>query len=281
MKKTIILTIMVLCILLCLAACQTLMSAVDEPEVSIHSVELAGITFNGAQLLCKVQIENPNGFDIPFPEIGWELFINTNSLIKGTIKNNQRLRAKNTTIVEVPVSVDYLEAFSAVSSLKGQNAANYKVALALKFPIPIIRDKVWQLEHEGTIPLPQIPRLSTPSLRFERADLTSTTVVFTVNVQNPNSFELPPPKINFDFQVNRTSVLNSSTSAASALMPNSTTPVSVRFTVNQADLVRVLAANLLTASSISCSLSTSFDFGIPAFGSEPVSLQVPGTLPLR
>ena len=281
MKKTIVFTITALCILLCLTTCQTLISALDEPEISIHSVEVANITFNGAQLLCKIQVENPNAFDIPFPEIGWELFLNTNSLLNGNIKNNRRLKARDTTIVEMPVRVEYLEAFNAVSSLKGRNATDYKIALALKFPIPVIGDKVWRLEHEGTIPLPQIPRLSSPSIRFEKPNLANTTVIFTVNVQNPNLFELPSPKINFDFQVNRTSVLNNSISLDSALMPNSTTPVSMQFTVNQADLVRVLAANLLTASSVSCNLNTSFDFGIPALGNDPVSLQVPGTLPLR
>jgi len=280
MKKTIILTIITVCIMLCLSACETLISALDEPIVSLHSVELTGVNFNGAQLLCKVQIENPNGFDIPFPEIGWELFLNANSLINGTIRNNQRLRARNTTIVEVPVRVEYLEAFNAITSLKGRNAANYKVALAVKFPIPVIGDKVWRLEHEGSLPLPQIPRLTAPAIRFERMDLSGTTVVFTVNVQNPNPFELPSPRINFDFQVNRTSVVNSTTTA-DPLRPNSTTPVSMRFTVYQADLVRVLAANLLTAGSIACNLNVSFDFGIPAFGSDPVTLQVPGTLPLR
>ena len=281
MKKTIILTITALTVLLGFTACQTLISALDEPVVSLYSVELAGITFNGAELLCKVQIENPNGFDIPFPEIGWELFLNANSLVKGTIKNNQRIRARNTTFVEVPVKIDYLESFNAVTSLKGRNAANYKVALAVKFPIPVIGDRVWNLEHEGSIPLPQLPRLNAPSISFERVDLTRTTVIFSVNVQNPNPFELPPPKINFDFQVNRTSVVNSSTTTAGALAPNSTTPVSMRFTVNQADLVRVLAANLLAAGSIACNLTVAVDFGIPAFGSETVSLQVPGTLPLR
>ncbi|MDR2965360.1 MAG: LEA type 2 family protein [Treponema sp.] len=281
MKKPIFFAILSLCALLGLATCQTLMSAVDEPVVSFHSAEVTGITFNGVQLLCKVQIENPNAFDIPFPEIGWQLFLNSNSLINGTIKNNQRLKAKNATIVEVPVRVDYLEVFNAAASLKGQNTANYKAALAVKFPIPVIRDKVWNLEYEGNLPLPQMPRLSAPSLRFEKADLSSTTIVFTVNVQNPNPFELPAPKINFDFQVNRTSVVNSSTSSDSALTPNSTTPVSMRFTVRQADIVRVLASNLLTASSIACNLNTSFDFGIPAFGSDAVNLQVPGTLPLR
>lgn len=279
MKKTIVIAIIV-CILLCLTACSTLQKVVSEPKVSLHSVELAGINFIGVDLLCKIQIENPNSIDIPFPEIDWQLFLNSNSLIKGTIKNNKRIKAKAATVVEVPVSFEYLQAINAITSLKGKASANFKIALALKFAIPVIGDKVWNIEGDGDVPLPQLPKLTAPTMKVEKMDTSGASIAFSINIENPNPFELPAPKASVDFQINRTSVFKTDAGTGS-LVPKSTTPLTLRFAVNHADLVRTVGASLLTARTIETSFSTSFDFGVPAFGKDPTSLNVPWAMPLR
>ena len=43
--------------------CQSLNAIFKEPVVSLRSVELTGISFTGAELLCKVNVENPNNFN--------------------------------------------------------------------------------------------------------------------------------------------------------------------------------------------------------------------------
>jgi len=58
----------VLLVSLVFTTCQSLGSIFQEPLLSLHSVELAGLSFSGAQFLCKVNVENPNVFDIPFPD---------------------------------------------------------------------------------------------------------------------------------------------------------------------------------------------------------------------
>ncbi|MCL2210029.1 MAG: LEA type 2 family protein [Treponema sp.] len=278
MKKLLV-TLIILCALLSLTTCQTLETLFSEPLISLHSVELGSLNFNSAQILCKLAVENPNIFDIPFPEVGWEIFLNANSFISGIIKNDHKLKARNETIVEVPVSLDFLDIFNVFTSLKGRAQTDYKVALAAKFAIPLLGDKIWNFAHEGNFPMLQLPKISAPSIRVNTANLSGVEFAISMNVENPNGFQLPAPKINFDYKVNNTSLLRNTFTNRSELGANSVTPVIFGIHVLYSDLFRVLPA-LRTSISASSELDMTFDFGIPAFKDELVKLLLPANLPI-
>ena len=278
MNKKIAIAMTALIIIFCFTTCQSLSSVVREPHVSLHSVEMMAIDFNGADLLCKIQVENPNAIAIPFPEVGWELFLNANSFISGVIRNDQRISARGSTIVNVPVRLNYVDVFKTFQSFLGNSQATYKIALAPKIVIPVIGEKVWHFEHGGEFPLLQFPKLSMPSMKIDSMDLTKAEVLVTLNMENPNVFSLPPVKIAYDYQVNRNSFIKSSMETEGPLAASSVTPVSIRFPVNYADLYRSFQS-LLTSSEVPSSFTMTADFGIPAFN-DAFNLEIPGTLPL-
>ena len=275
--KKLIFTMGLIIISLSLTTCETVQTIIQQPIVSFHSVKLENINLNGIQLLNFIQIQNPNGFDIPFPEVGWEFFINANSFVSGVIRNSQRVRARDITLVEVPVNLDYLEIFNTFSSLKGRSQSDYKIALAAKFNIPVIGDKVWRFEHNGNFPVLQVPRLSTPSMAMNRADLTMAEFVVTINVENPNPFPLPSPKIAFDYKLNNTTILRNNYDNRSPLSSSSVSPLRFGIAVYYADVLRVLPG---LRGNTTSQLDMNFDFGIPAFANDIFNLQVPGILPM-
>jgi len=278
--KNFILTMAILCAVFTFTTCESLMSAFQEPKVSLQSVDIANLTYNGVNLLCKVAVQNPNSFEIPFPQTDWRLFINSNSFINGTLKKDSRIRARNTTIVEVPVSLEYLEVLNTFKSLKGSKDVGYKVALAVNFLFPVIGEKVFNFEFEGALPLPQLPRFSSPSINLDRRDSTRAELVVSINIENPNVFELPSPKINYDYSLNRSSFIKGIVESGAPLAPSSTTPLTFRLIVTYADLLRSFAS-LITAREVSSLLNLSCDFGIPVFSGDTFKLELPGTLPLR
>jgi len=262
-----------------LAACQTLTSVLQEPVLSLQSVEIAGISLNGAQVLCKIEVENPNGFDIPFPETDWEFFVNANSFVKGTVKNNHKIKARNKTVVDVPVDLKYLEILNTFQSLVGGKLVYYKIALGLKFPIPVIRDKVWTFEHADSLPFPQPPRVRAPSMRMENANTTRAEISVTVNVENPNPFDIPVPKIEYDYQLNRNTFIKGNLENEGVLAAGKVTPVTFKLVVTYADLFRSFSS-LLNQYQVNSLLVVTCDFGNPLLGSAPQRFEVPGTLPV-
>jgi len=267
--------------------CETLTAFVQLPQISLDSVELASISINGVELLCKLAVDNPNAFEIPFPETAWELFINTNSFTSGVIKASDRIRARQKSFVDVRVNLDFVGIFNSFMSLKGSQKVGYKIALGITFPIStmlpilaqVIGDKTWNFDHEGELPLPQLPKLGAPSMRLETQNITRAEVLVSMNIENPNAFPLPPITIKYDYRLNNISFLGGDTKSET-IPPNSSAPVVFRLGVNYLDAIRILGS-LFTSSSVSSSISLSGDFGIPAFRGDTFNLSASGTLPLR
>jgi LEA14-like dessication related protein len=279
MKKSIIVAI-ILCVLFIFTTCQTLMSAFQEPVISLHSVELTSININSAQLLCKVQVQNPNSFEIPFPKTDWEIFISGNSFLSGAIMNNHKIKARNTVLIDVPVKLEYLDIINTFISLKGSKQVIYKIALAVNFSFPVFGEKVWNFDFQGEIPIPQLPVLSTPVLIIDSIDLIKVELLVTMNIENPNMFELPSPKFSYDYQLNRNSFIKGNIENEAPLAPSSVTPLNFRMVVNYADFFRTFTS-LLTAREVASLLIINCDFGIPFFGGESKRFEVSGSLPIR
>jgi LEA14-like dessication related protein len=272
-------TLLFFCLILIFTTCKTL-PVLQEPVVSLHSVQLAKLDIlSGAQLLCKVQVENPNVFTIPLPEIGWELFLNANSFVNGVVKNNQQIKAKSASILEIPVNLNFLDIFNAFASLKGKKQTDYKAAFDVKFAIPLLGDKIWHLEHEGEIPMPQFPKISAPVMRVEKMDLSMVEWFVSVNIENPNPFELPPPKIAFNYQIENRTLLQNTLPSKGQLAASSVTPVVFGLVVYYADVFRVFS-NLRNSTNVQSQLDISFDFGVPVFKDENFNLRIPASLPL-
>jgi len=279
LTSAVLAAVSVLIIFLSLTSCKSMMASFQEPVLSFQSVEIANINLDSVKMLCKVQVENPNGFDIPFPETDWEFFINARSFTKGNLKSSHKIKARNSAIVDVFVDAKYSDVFASFKSLIGSREADYKVALGLRFQYPLIRDKVWTFEREGTVPIPQLPRIRTPSMRMENANTTRAEINVTVNVENPNPFELPMPKIEYDYQLNRVSFIKGNLENEGTLAANKVTPVTFKLIVNYADLFRNFSS-LLNAFQTNSLLIVTCDYGLPALSSEPQRFEVSGTLPV-
>jgi LEA14-like dessication related protein len=271
-----------------LSACQTLGQFVREPVFSIKSVELASIDLNGVTLLCKVNVENPNPIDIPFPEIGWNFFVNENHFLDGVITTGSKIKARKTNVVEIPVSFTYLGLFGTFQSLKNADEAAYNIVFDLKFSlgalleidIPGLQDKTWHFEHAGVIPLVKMPKLSGGSLKIEKLDFTGVELLCSVNVDNPNKFELPFPKMDYDYSLNKNSFIKTSVDQKGPLAAAAITPVNFKMSINYADLYKNVSS-LKTVGAAAGLLALTTAFAIPAFENEkPSVLELPNNLPL-
>ena len=207
------------------------------------------------------------------------MFINANLLIKGTIKNNNPIRARRSTIVDIPVSLIYAEIFNAVKSLIGTRQADYKISLAAKFNFPLIGDKVWKLEHEGVFPVLQLPKITMPTVKFEKLDFTKADLLFTLNVENPNDFDLPSPKMAYDYLVDKQPFVKSTIVGGAVLAAAAVTPVIISLSVDYADLFKNFQS-LRNQSEAPSLFSLKGDFGLPAYAGESFQTETPVTLPL-
>jgi len=249
-----------------LSTCQTLLAALQEPLVSFRSAEITSISFTGAQLLCKVQVENPNPFDIPFPETGWQLYINTNSFISGVIRNNERIGARRSTIVEIPVSLNYLDIFNTFTSLLGSQKADYKIALAMKFSIPVIGDRVWNLEHTGELPVLHAPTIRFGSIRVKNMSLTNLEIEVNWEVENNNYFAMTVKELGYNLTVNNSTWSNGRVSNAPQIGANSRTTIPLTFNISTLSIVRDITDIITRGTNITYACNGNFNLGMALQG---------------
>jgi len=260
-------------------ACKTVKPSFQEPVISFHSATIPDITIHNAQILCKIQIQNPNPYEIPFPHTNWKLFINEKSYRDGDVKVDGKIKARSTVFMDVPVKVEYLHFFKTFKPLIGSKQASYKIALAVKYS-PDFGEKVWNFDNSGDLPLLQLPSVSYPNMVIESADYSKAQIMVTINVENPNAFEIPPPRIFYDYQLNKKSFIKGNIEGETPLAPSSVTPVKFRLVVNYADLYRTFSAFSFSRET-AVLLVLTCDFGIPAFPGEYSRFEIPGSFPVR
>ena len=275
----------VLWAMLSLTTCETLRAAFQEPTVSLNSAQLVKITFTGTDLLCKIGVKNPNAFNIPFPEIGWELFIDNNAFIRGVIKNDQqRINARSTTLVDIPVNIEYLQVFNTFKSLIGSDQANYKIALALKFPIPVIREKVWNLEHKGVFPILKLPTISFKGITAKNLSLSKIDFNLVWEVDNPNVFNMNVKDLSFNLAVNGSSWANGTVPNAPQLTAKRKTEIPLAFSINSLSMITGITSIITGGTNVSyvCggNLSMGIDlqgFNVPAIPDLNIPVNFSGT----
>jgi len=262
-----------------LTTCETLQALLPEPIITLRSVELRNFSVNGVELLCKVNVENRTALDIPVPDFNWEFFLNSNSFVSGEINSGGYMRSRQANIVDIPVSLSYLDIFDTFKSLKGSKETSYGVSIDVKLNLPVIGEKVWNFFREGVFPVLQIPKFSAPSMKIDGIDFSKIELAFSINVENPNNFEIPSPQLLYDFFVNRSEYNSGITVSAAPLAAAAVTPIIIALSLNYADLFRTISG-LLTLGEAPGLVALRGGFDIPAFADETVRQEITGTIPL-
>ena len=262
-----------------ISSCGTLEAVVQAPNVTFNSVNIAGIGLHGVDLIARINVENPNSFNIPFPEVNWHMFINENSFVRGIINEGTNLRSRRTVTVDLPISVSYAGLFNSFVSLFGSPEVGYKIALDIRFPLPVINDLTYNLEFDGNLPLLQIPRLSSPTFGTGRMDFTSIEQNWVINIENPNNFPIPIPEYNWQYEVNGTPVISGRINQGGELSANSQTPVNFIAALRYTDIISAIGSlgNAPELRSL-MKLDTILPFDLPEGAVS--SFQFPASIPI-
>ena len=234
-------------------SCQSLSSVVQEPKVSLNSVDIAGISLTGVSLIVRVDVDNPNAFSIPLPKIDWELFVNTAPFIKGSLPSNNTIKSRGKVTVDIPVSITYEGLFQSFSSLVQTKEAAYKIALDITFPIPIIGDKVYHLDFSGVIPILQMPGISFQGITSRTAGtILNPTLecVVTWEVENKNNFAFKIGEFSYDFLVNKNRWAQGRINNPPQVKANGKTPVSLTVSINAGSMLTELLGIISRGSSV-------------------------------
>ncbi|MCL2380436.1 MAG: LEA type 2 family protein [Treponema sp.] len=268
-------------------SCRSFDHTTQEPAVSLNSVTIAGISFSGVDLIVAVDVENPNSFSIPMPDIDWELRVNEASFLQGSQRGRRSVRRWQTVTVALPVSFTFEGLYRSFASLVGLREAAYNIALGVSFPIPLMADKVFDFEFSGTFPLPQLPVLSLGQMRVSSIDISGIELAWDIIVENPNMFPIPFPSLTWGYNVGGVPVISGNFPGTGTIAAGSASVAAICASFVYADIFSALGSTINTgevAGNLSLGI-TPAGIGFPQSalaGGGPVqtALSVPANIPI-
>ncbi|GAU41713.1 hypothetical protein TSUD_349740 [Trifolium subterraneum] len=127
---------------------------VAKPEASVMDVDFKRVTMDSAEYLAKVSVHNPYSTPVPICEVKYSFKSANREIASGTIPDPGSLKAKDTTMVDVPVKVPYSILMSLAKDIGADWDIDYQLDLGLVIDLPVIGNFTIPLSQNGEVKLP-------------------------------------------------------------------------------------------------------------------------------
>jgi len=184
-------------------SCATLEQVIEEPKVTVQDVRTTSLSFSDISLELDLLIENPNPIGIELAGYDYNLLIDESSLVSGTLDRDVSLPGRGSAVLTVPVTLNYRELYSALTTLADDTESGYKIVTGLHFDLPVLGERRLELSHEGTIPLVRLPRFAFTSLYVEDLGMMGADIIVLLSLENPNGFTLSLNDFQGTFSINK------------------------------------------------------------------------------
>lgn len=201
MKKLSIITIMSLWLFFSCSTIQKLTN-IQNPKLSVKTVRITDFDFSDIYFTFDLQIENPNNLSITLAGFDYHLFLNNQSFLKGNQKNTMEIKSKETTIFEIPLSLNFKNIYQTYQALKDEDSISYKVDFGLNFMLPIVGETRLPLSTKGYVPLIKLPLIKLSSITLQKLNLSGADILLYLQIINPNFFEFKLNGLNYNLKFN-------------------------------------------------------------------------------
>lgn len=245
---------------LLLSSCASLRElglVVERPTARVESVSVTRLDFEGAGLVTRVIVENPNAVGITLAGFDYELEVEGEPFLSGERDRTLAIDAFDEAVVELPLDLAFEDLFAAYENARDQEELAYRVRLNLSFDLPMIGAVTLPLQQEGTVPVVRPPRLRVASLTVESMSITAASLELRIQVENPNGFAMTLESLDYTFAV-RDRVWASGASDRPQTVPaNNTGELTTQFSLSFASFGRTVRDLLLGADELTYQLSAS------------------------
>lgn len=131
-------------------------SEMPKPEATFEDFDLKGVAMDGVSYLAKIAVSNPYPAPIPICEVDYSLKSDAREIVSGRMPDPGSLKAKQTTVIEVPLKVPHNIVLSLVKDVWLDWDIDYELNVTLIIDLPVIGDIKIPINQKGEIKLPSI-----------------------------------------------------------------------------------------------------------------------------
>lgn len=174
----------------CAELLKMLKGGVRTPTATYQSAALDSISLDDATVSATFAIVNPNPIALNLAGVAYAFALDGHPVINGTFPTGIQLAANGTSSLKVPVKIPFSAIPNLVTTLRTKTEAPYDVKGSVSVKTPI-GDLTLPIHWAGTLPLPQLPKMSVAGAHVQNLSFTGARVVISLAVNNPNGFALP------------------------------------------------------------------------------------------
>lgn len=98
------------------------------PKVKLKNVKLKDLGFTSADIIARVEVDNPNAFQLGMSNFNYQLKINDQDWGQGKLKTAKAIPAKSSGMIEIPLSLNLMNmGQSAYAILTGNAPLDYQL----------------------------------------------------------------------------------------------------------------------------------------------------------
>jgi LEA14-like dessication related protein len=260
------------------SSCQTLqqLASIQQPTLEADNVRLSNLSFEAADLILDVKINNPNPVGVSLTGFDYDLQIAGASLVKGDQKSKQTISAGGQSTLQIPVTLVFKDLYQAVQTLKNQDSAMYKIACGLVFNLPVLGQIRIPVSQSGHLPMIKLPQIKIQSLKVKKMSLTRADLELTLGVSNPNAFAFALKKLNYDFTVNGLAWAKGASTDKASVAGKSDGTIRIPISLSLLDMGQTVVQLLSGGNALDCKLTGDLNLGtsIPAFREAAIPLDL-------
>jgi len=177
-------------------------AAVQKPTVKITDTRLSALTFEKADLIFNIEIENPNSIGVSLAGFDYDLLLNEQSFLKGDQQKQMEIKAQGKAAIEFPLTLQFSDIYTTFQRLKNEDEIGYTLKTGFSFDLPVLGVVRIPVSTSGRVPMLKLPVIGLQSLRLEQLTLTGASFVLQLGIDNPNSWGVLLKGLDYHLAIN-------------------------------------------------------------------------------
>jgi LEA14-like dessication related protein len=205
---------------------------VEKPDVRISKTNLSGLTFEQADLVFDIEINNPNTVGISLTGFDYDLLLNNKSFLKGDQNKQIEMKANDVSTIQIPLSLLYDNIFRTYNSLKNEDKITYSLKTGISFNLPVLGEVRIPVSSSGDFPSIKIPAIVLQSLKLTRMTFTGAEFDLAIGINNPNNFGFNIHTLEYGLDINQSRWVDGQTSKETIVQGKKNNTIHIPFSLN-------------------------------------------------
>ncbi len=259
------------------------MADIKEPSVSLAETNLNKLTFESAEFMLLLDVDNPNPVPIHLAGFDYTLNVDGKTLTNGKQNKGVEISANDRSQIEFPVAVKFADLLKLTKGLTNRDTVTFNAAANVYVNLPLIGQRSIPASYETQLPYPKPPSVSIKNLVVDKLNFTSATINLVLQVNNPNSFDVDITKLHYNLNVDGKPWADSSTTNVAKIAKNGLSNISIPINLDVSSVGKTLYKTLSSSNPLKYQLqgNITLDTSLPLLKNIQLPINQSGTMRLQ